>query len=251
MSLSTRVSIQWLPSKVEETTKTYVFSSPKGLSIDVRIFEKCYPYVKLGKHTEPIEEVFEFVSIGSESPIKGTNKVEFPSELNLHMIVQAIKSGKRLEDCKGLHSDIGNFWPIEGSEDRKETGCMVNPATNKLTEYVEVWRSLNPVESTPSDEIREHHWTGKNKKELKTRVYDARGESYRGRLIMLNNWVQAVLYVCEKGQHQLSVARAYADKLSGKWEFLIDYGNYSFLELFKYSFEEDFECSDIFWYRIE
>lgn len=250
MSLSTRVSIQWLPNEVEELTNTLVFSTPKCFSTDVRVFKEHYPYVKSEAEPEPIEQVFQFVSIGTEVAIEGTNRVEFPSEVNLQVIIQAIKTGKSLDDCKGLNPDIGSFWPIENSEDRKETGSMVNPANDKLTEYIEVWRSLNPEETTPSVEVRENHWKGQ-RTELKVQTYDASGENYRGRLIKLNNWVQAVLYVYENGLHQLSVARAHLDQESGEWEFLINYGKYDFPEFSKALVEEEFEYGGITWSRIE
>lgn len=249
MSLSTRVSIQWLPDDVEELTETLVFSTPKCFSTDVRIFKEHYPYIKINAEPEPIEKIFQFASIGTEVAIEGTNRVEFPSEVNLQVIIQAIKTGKRIEQCKGPVPDIGSFWSIENSEDRKETGSMVNPATEKLTEYIEVWRSLNPMETTPTEQIRENHWKG-NKSEVKVRTYDAKGDHYRGRLILLGNWVQAVLYVCVDGLHQLSVARAHLNE-SGEWEPLIDYGIYHFPDFSKALNEEEFEHGGISWSRIE
>lgn len=250
MSLSTRVSIQWLPDDVEELTKTMVFSTPKCFSTDVRIFKEYYPYVKSGTEPEPIDKIFQFASIGTEVVIEGTNRVEFPSEVNLQVINQAIKTGKTIDECKGLIPDIGCFWPIENSEDRKETGSMVNPANDKLTEYIEVWRSLNPVETRPNDEVRENHWRGQ-RTEVKVRTYDAKGENYRGRLIMLSNWVQAVLYTFVDGLHRLSVARAYLENESGKWEYLIDYGKYCFPEFSEALSKDEFEHGGVVWSRIE
>lgn len=252
MVLSKRISIQWLSEQAGELTDTLVISTPKCFSTDVRIFKEHYPYEKGNDlDLDAMDKIFEFVSMGTEIDIEGTNQVQFPSEVNLQEIVQAIKTGKSVEECKAP-PDIGTFWPIEGSEDRKETGSMVNPATGVCTDYVEVWRSLNPAETTPDEEVRENHW--KNKKEdteVGVYTYNAQEDNHRGRLIRLGNWVQAVFYAYTNGKHELSVLRAYYDESSGQWQYLIRYGPYDFPDLGTLFDKESIDFGGVLWTRVE
>lgn len=247
MVFSNRVTIQWLPEEAEELTSTMVLSTPTGLFTDVRVFKDKYPYVKK-ESVEPIAEVFQFATIGWEEEIKDTNKLRFHTTVNLQEIIKSIKTGKSLEECRAA-PDIGAFWPIEGSEDRKETGAMENPATGKVTDYVEIWRSLNPEESSPNHEVREGHWELKER-EVRVRVFDTATEGFIGRIVRLGNWVQAVLFE-ESAQDPLSVMRSFYDEKSGEWTTLIEYGKREFPSVYKDWDADEVVANGIQWKRVE
>lgn len=248
MVLSTRVSIQWLPDEAEELTSTMVFSTPQDLFTDVRVFKHCYPYSAKDVTVEEIDKVFQFVSIGKEEEIKGTNQLRFETSVNLAEIVKSIKTGRPLDECRAA-PDIGSFFEIEGSEDRKETGAMENPATGVVTDYVEVWRSLNPEESTPAQEVREGHWSSAQK-EVRVRVFDTDSEGFSGRIIRLGNWVQGVLFDGSESQYPLSVMRRFFNETSKEWESLIEYGKQEFPQVYK-DWDADGADNGIRWKRVE
>lgn len=244
MVLSTRVTIQWLPDAEEELTSTMVFSTPGDVFTDVRVFKSHYPYVKKAGEPESLDEVFQFVTIGWEEEIENTNQMRFHTVVNLTEILKSIKTGKPLDNCRAA-PDIGAFWPIEGSEDRKETGAMENPATGKVTEYVEIWRSLNPEETTPHKEVRE------GKEPVRVRVYDTVTEDFTGRIVRLGNWVQGVLFDASEKKHPISVYRAFYNETSDKWETLIDYGLQEFPNIFKSLESSLAELNGVEWKRVE
>lgn len=249
MVLSTRVIIQWLPDEAEELTSTMVFSTPGEIFTDVRVFKSHYPYLKKPGEPEPLEEVFQFVTIGWEEEIKNTNQMRFHTVVNLQEILKAIKTKKPLDECRAA-PDIGAFWPVEGSDDRKETGAMENPATGKVTEYVEIWRSLNPEEATPTKEVREGQWPS-GERDVRVRVYDTITKGYTGRIVRLGNWVQGVLFDASETQHPLSVFRAFYDEKSEKWTTLIDYGYGVFPSMFKDWDATQAEENGVEWKRVE
>lgn len=228
MVLSTRISIEWVPNDAEELTSTMVFSTEKGTFTDVRVFKDKYPYLKKPGQPEPVEQVFQFALLGWEEDIAGTNRMAFHTDVNLAEIVKSIRTGRPLDECKAA-PDVGAFWAIENSEDRKETGSMENPATGRVTEYVEVWRSLNPEESSPTTEVREGHWkSGNSDQKVRECVYDTVTHGYIGRIVRLGNWVQGVLYDASEPKFPLSVMRRFYSENSKRWITLIDYGKHEF-----------------------
>lgn len=216
MTLSTRVSIQWPPELAEEKTSTMVFTSPKNLFVDVRILSNHYPYKTQAKDLH-FTEVFQWVIVGTEESIPESNKIAFHHEIDSMAISQLLKTGKPMEDCLG-EPDVGNFSSIPSSEDRKETGEMVNPATGKMQDYIEIWRSLDSEVHTPELLGREASTTV----HLVT-VYDVKTEKYHGRMIRLGNWAQGVVYDKQNLDHPLHVVRAFRSSTS--WSYLIEYGD--------------------------
>lgn len=249
MVLSTRVSLQWIPEEPEEFSDTQVYTSPADHFVDVRIYRSQYPHIQVGADIKPFDEVFQWVIVGDEEPIEGTNKIKFNHTVNLQEILESLRTGKSLEDCVG-NPDVGAFWPVEGSEDRKETGAMKNPATGTVTEYIEIWRSLNPDASTPSQQVREGE-NAEGQKEsagvLVSAVYDLHQDGFIGRIIRLGNWVQGVVFELDEKAHPLSVMRSFYNKAEGRWEDLIVYGKHQFPEIYKKA-DEALEGN---WTRIE
>lgn len=221
MSFSTRVTIKWVPNDFDEKSSTMVLSSPKGQFVDIRILKDHYPYHEASHPF--VTDLFQMATVGVEKPIAGTSKIEFECSINSVDIAKSIKTNKPLDECRSA-PDIGDFSAIEGCEDRQETGAMENPETGLRTEYVEIWRSLDPLKHTPTVEAREPKELSQH---LNCHVLDVVGnENYEGRLVRLGNWLQALVYDKRNAHHPLHISRQYYNGKS--WEILIDYG---FIEL--------------------
>lgn len=232
MVLSKRVSLQWLPDEAEELTDTLVFTTPKDHFTDVRIYKQYYPYVQANSTPEPFEKIFQWVITGEEEEIAGTNKIRFNHEVNLQDIIESIKTGKT---CKSA-PDIGAFSSVEGSNDRKETGSMVKPGTGVVTEYVEIWRWLDPSQSTPEREV-----VSSGNEERPVETVDLQKEGFVGRIIRLGNWMQGVIYEKGEKEHPISVMRAFCEQ--DQWRELIRYG--------KHAFPAPSELEGFGWKRVE
>lgn len=231
MTLSTRVSIQWGSENPSENTDTLVFTTKKEHFVDVRILKSEYPHIQEGLEPREFEEIFDWIIIGDEEPIAGTNKIQFNHTVNLQEILRSLKSGLPLLECKNA-PDVGDFSAIEGSEDRKETGSMVNPSTGLVTLYVELWRSLNPNKTTFAEEVREGRDKNGGKDtsddELINFTFDLNDGPRYGRIIALGNWVQGVIYDSSEKTHPLSVVRAFYNCEAKEWVTLIKYGVHEF-----------------------
>lgn len=215
MTLSTRVSIQWPPELADEATKTLVLTTPENHFVDIRTFKEYY-CPKSGNGL-PFDKVFEWCLSGIEEEIKGTSKIQFNQEINSIAIAKSLKNNEPLKF--GL-PDIGDFSSIEGSDDRKEIGSMENPNTGKVQDYIEIWRSLDPIENSPETEVIEKG----SKFEVFTLVID--NEKHTGKLIRLGNWVQGLLYDKTKtslDEQVLHVVQSYLK--DGERTDLVSYGS--------------------------
>lgn len=222
MTLSTRVYIQRPPDEPREDTHTMVLTSPQNHFVDVRILVEKYPYVQPSGEKPTLQsfnEVFDWVMTGMEVPI-GNNKVHFKHDINLKEVVESEKSGKPLDQCKD-EEDVGEFEPVEGSSDRKETGISTHPETGKLNPYVEIWRSLDPEKYTPKEEIIENPGQPEH-----GYVLEVVEEGFKGKIVQIGNWVQGVVYGPAKGGFPMSVMRRFFD--GEEWVSMIEYGVHEF-----------------------
>lgn len=240
MSFSTRVSIRWLPEDFDEKSSTMVLTSPKGRFVDIRIMKDRYPYHETSHPF--IDELYQMATTGWEEPLAGTSKIQFHCDINSVDIAKSIRQKVPLDECRSA-PDIGDFSAIEGSEDRQETGAMENPETFLRTEYVEIWRSLDPEKHTPTLEVREPSVPSPL---LRCHVLDVVGnERYEGRLVRLGNWVQAIIYDKRSTSHPLHVTRQF---YNGKtWETLIAYGDLAFPTDFAGAIGDTISASAISW----
>lgn len=244
MTLSTRIYIQRPPDPPSETTHTLVSTSPANHFVDCRIIKERLPHVQEGKEPEDFEKVFDWVMTGTEVPIEGTNKIHFKHDINLKEVVESVKTGKPIEECKD-EEDIGEFAPVEGSEDRQETGILTHPDTGKLNPYIEIWRSLDPEEHTPDQEARE------KSKHVKSVVWDADLPDHKGKIVRLGNWVQGVVYSKNEKVHRLSILRSFLDKKTGQWQPQIKYGLVNFPEAFDQQVGDELPVDGIRWKCVE
>lgn len=222
--LSTRISIQWPPEEVGENTKTMVIYSNEGHFVDIRIFLDQYPIIQSNPESlENFTRAFEWATTGKEleleATIPETYRLQFDTDVNSVDVIKSIEQNLPLDACKGA-ADIGTFWKVPGSSERKETGSMVNPATGKNSEYVEIWRTISSVESTPEKEV-----LPKDNEQPDLYVLKAQMQGFDGLFIKSGNWCQGVLYDQLNKIVPLNVVRGFYRE---KWEYLIKYGSFEF-----------------------
>ncbi|CAN3479323.1 hypothetical protein DICA0_E15478 [Diutina catenulata] len=229
MTLSTRVSIQWPPEVASESTSTMVFTSPDNHFVDVRVHRNHYPLTAL--LDDPYTEVFEWVITGVEKP-QG-DSIAFEHEIDS----QAIANGT------DPSADIGHFEAIPDSNDRQETGSMMNPATGKVQDYVEIWRSLDPTRHQPDHEVVATSTSPSYRVQvMKITERDGR---YQGTVIQLGDWVQGVVYDRSDEKHPLHVLRMH------KRQRLVVFGRADWFPLGEYSLHQQVKVFDLLWTCIE
>ncbi|RKP30297.1 hypothetical protein METBISCDRAFT_180, partial [Metschnikowia bicuspidata] len=184
MVLSTCASLQWVPGDASELMHTLVFMSPADHFVDARIYKNQYPHIQ-----EDFEDIFDWVIVGEKVPLSDS-RIRFTHAVDLREIMTALKTNRPLLECRS-GPDIGEFSPVEGSANRRETGTMVHPATGVPTEYVEIWRLLDPIRTTFETEVAEGDaWDAT----VCTATYRYSEGKRQGRVIVLGNWVQGVIY---------------------------------------------------------
>ncbi|GMF99202.1 unnamed protein product [[Candida] boidinii] len=158
-SISTRESIQWLPDEAGERSITVVLSSPGSRFVDLR------PVIPSIVTPEESEFPFEWAFAGYERVLKGDYSImEFTHDFfdssyiyKYQLFNKNLLSEKPL--LEDISADIGYFETI-GIGRRRETGKMANSANgDKITDYVEIWQSLNPIKFTPTEKAILHEDT--------------------------------------------------------------------------------------------
>lgn len=245
--LSKRLTIQWPPEEAGENTVTMVVYSKLGHFVDIRVFKENYPVIEenptsLDMYIENFEWTMTGDEIVMEPTIPDTFKLQFTHEIDSMAIIKSITCNLPVEDC-ATDPDVGTFWKVPGSDDRKETGSMLNPATGKVQEYVEMWRSLDDRKHTPTNEVREGKDTDSDQYVLRIEQKD-----FQGQLIRSGNWCQGILYDKLNKTVPLNVIRAYFD--GEKWQYLIKYGSFKFPVDFAKP-NTEIECDGLKWKCIE
>lgn len=212
MSLSSRVSIQWLPEEPEEFSNTMVFTSLGNHYVDIRILSNQYPYPKREKDL-PIDEVFQWCLSGVEEPISGTPRIAFHSSIDSQQISKAIKNGTPVQQGE---PDVGTFLQYE--DYRKETGKMTNPATGVVQKYVEIWKPLDINKHEPDHEAVLYESVLYEPFKGIVLEIDT-NEYFAGKIVRLGHWVQGLVYDKRNKDVPLAVIRRHKDVN------LIEYGN--------------------------
>lgn len=195
---STRISLQWPPEAPFENTDTLVLVSNESHFVDIRVLKDH----KSSSSKLPID----WVITGKEHEVPNSNKIEFQHEINTHV-----------KGNYGGAFDTGAFNEIPGSNDREELGEMENLDTGKVQPYREVWRSLDPLKSTPSDYVEEDP----SAKNVPCTVFKVKNEEYLGSVVRLGNFQQGALLNKSNGEY--SVTRYFLD--NDEWKAVFQYGD--------------------------
>ncbi|KAI0539854.1 hypothetical protein GGR58DRAFT_203447 [Xylaria digitata] len=127
MSISIRHSIRWLPDAPSEPTSTMVLTSPEHHFVDIRILKGI---------NEPEASVdWAFAGMSSSKTRSGVRHCTWS-----HVVDSRTSTPEAVVD-------EGDMFPQENGQSL-ETGRMVNPATEKLTDYEEIWTDVE-VEGIP------------------------------------------------------------------------------------------------------
>ncbi|GME73535.1 unnamed protein product [[Candida] boidinii] len=237
-SISTRESIQWLPDEAGERSITVVLSSPGSRFVDLR------PVIPSIVTPEESEFPFEWAFAGYERVLKGDYSImEFTHDFfdssyiyKYQLFNKNLLSEKPL--LEDISADIGYFETI-GIGRRRETGKMANSANgDKITDYVEIWQSLNPIKFTPTEKAILHEDTEEGTTEYGCYVYDIVGddnkELYEGRVIRVGNWIQGLVWdkSDKTSKVPISAIRLWFDKSKGNWVDVHSFGNLKSFENF-------------------
>ncbi|TGJ78936.1 hypothetical protein E0Z10_g9829 [Xylaria hypoxylon] len=173
MSISIRDSIRWLPGAPSEPTSTVVLTSPERRFVDIRILKGV---------KEPGASVdWAFAGISSSEIRDGVRHCTWR-----HVVDSRTSSPEAVVD-------EGDIFP---QDDRHtlETGRMVNPATEKLTDYEEMWTDLEaegiPEVKKNSDELIQHPGGRCVVLELKDEEHQERGMA-----VCLGRYCQGVVRI--------------------------------------------------------
>lgn len=222
--LSKRLSIQWPPEEPIEDTVTMVVYSKQDHFVDIRVFKSNYPIINENPTIESFKKTFEWAMTGDEisldATIPDTYVLKFTHEIDSLAIIKSIDQNLPLQQCL-TDPDVGTFWKVPNSQDRKETGNMMNPATGKHQDYVEFWRSLSSTRSSPDVEVRELKEDVDNDPHLF--VLRIENDQFQGQLIRTGNWCQGILYNKQSKEVPLNIVRAYFK--GAQWEYLIKFGD--------------------------
>ena len=118
--ISTRAFIQWLPDPQAEPTSTQVLTSSQRRFVDIRVLAD--------KSANPDHVEWAFAGRSTSNVVNGKTLSQW------HHWIDS-KTTKPEEVV-----DKGEMLPEDDSGLALEKGEMVNPATGRLTEYVEGWR---------------------------------------------------------------------------------------------------------------
>lgn len=128
-SISSRAYIQWLPNKSSEPTSTLVLTSTQRHFVDIRILT-VKNSTPTGPELQPSDIDWTFAGHSTSHSADGKNLSQW------HHWVDSTT----LEPEKVV--DKGEMLPEDADGLALEKGQMVNPATGRMTEYVEGWREV-------------------------------------------------------------------------------------------------------------
>ncbi|KAI0200713.1 hypothetical protein F4808DRAFT_460534 [Astrocystis sublimbata] len=133
MSISIRNSIRWLPDDASEPTSTIVLTSPGHRFVDIRVL----------KHAGD-------TGTGLDWAFAGISSTETRNGVRHSTWRHLVDSRTRIPETV---VDEGDIFPQDNGQ-TLETGCMINPVTEKLTDYQEIWTDLEPEDLPESCKTR-------------------------------------------------------------------------------------------------
>lgn len=169
---STRLSIQWGDKEVSEDTSTWVLTASDCTFVDARID------LKTG--------VPQWLVVGTE--------VEIPTKEGYECSIKFVPMLDSLNDKENVEdfAECGHFKPLPDGT-RLETGSMLNPGTNEVEPYREIWRTLDPINST-SDSLLSDTDSGAAK-QTKSIVWNLSDDSSTiiGKFIIIGKFSQGIV----------------------------------------------------------
>jgi hypothetical protein len=130
--ISTRAYIQWLPDPPSEPTSTQVLTSSQRHFVDIRVATEDLP-----KSVDPAHVEWAFAGHSASKVIDGKTFSQWHHWID--------SSSTTPEDV----IDKGEMLPEDAEGLALEKGAMVNPATGRVTEYVEGWQDVEIRAVTP------------------------------------------------------------------------------------------------------
>lgn len=126
--ISSRAYIQWLPDPPSEPTSTLVLTSSQRRFVDIRVIANDTPGPKAANPSH-----VEWSFAGHSTSFTTNNK----THTQWHHWIDSTTTTP--EDVV----DKGEMLPEDSEGLALEKGSMVNPATGRLTEYLEAWRDVD------------------------------------------------------------------------------------------------------------
>jgi hypothetical protein len=164
-SISIREHIRWLPGTASEPTSTLVLTTPKRRFVDLRIllpnFDEPSPDELDGiipaspwPSIHWLTELLETIPLGRlDWAIAGSSSSSLVDANNGQQVTHSV--WKHWIDSRTTEPqsvlDEGDMFP-QPDGTTLEKGRMVNPDTGLETDYEELWRDLEPVPATDSED---------------------------------------------------------------------------------------------------
>ncbi|RDW66499.1 hypothetical protein BP6252_10134 [Coleophoma cylindrospora] len=177
---------------------TLVLTSAGKHYVDVRVFLTTSPH-----ESQKLEWGFAGTSQSAPPQFDKDNKLVKPGHSKWNHWVD----NKTVEEVQ----DEGYMYPIEGSNEVRETGSMAHPDTGKITPYEEIWIDLELVKV--GEKGKYASWVMKHE------------DSYsktRGMLCRIGEWVQGVLRIGD----EISVVRYKWDTENSQWQLKLSMGRF-------------------------
>jgi hypothetical protein len=161
-SISTRAFIQWLPDKPSEPTSTKVLTTSQRHFVDIRVITKD----AARENVDPTHVEWAFAGHSTSQVIDGRTLSQWHHWID-----------SKTSEPEGV-VDKGEMLPEDAEGLAMEKGEMVNPATGKLTEYVEGWRDGEiEIVAKPGGDVIQGFW-----KELRGRGVSVEGLRKEGEM---------------------------------------------------------------------
>jgi hypothetical protein len=133
--ISTRAYIQWLPNPPSEPTSTQVLTSSQKHYVDIRVIAE-----RPSKSVDPAHVEWAFAGHSASKVVNGKTLSQW-----YHWIDSKTSTPEEVVDK-------GEMLPEDAEGLALEKGAMVNPATGRMTEYVEGWQDVEIRAVTPPGE---------------------------------------------------------------------------------------------------
>ncbi|KAL3423689.1 HRI1 domain protein [Phlyctema vagabunda] len=195
--ISIRKSIKWGDAEAFENTNTLVLTSAGKHYVDIRVYLPTSP-------TDPQKLEWGFAGTSKSTPPHFSGgKLDKPGHSQwFHWVDNTTK-----EEIQ----DEGYMYPIEDSNEVRETGSMAHPETGEMTAYEEIWTDVEIVKVGNQEKFVS--WVMKlDDEETKT----------RGMICRIGAWVQGVLKIGD----EMSVVRYKWDEQNSQWQLDLSMGRF-------------------------